>query len=107
MTTNNNEVKKISNLLNVKNFNRLLLSFAVILGVYYLTSINDLTVKGFELQELKLETMRLESKKEAYLQKKISLEAYSNINGKISSLGMVRADNIEYISVSSNLVAKR
>lgn len=103
----NCEIKKISNFINVKNFNKLLLCSIVIIGVYFLTTSNDLTVKGFELQRLKLESMQLQSEKETYLQKKITLESYYDLNKKISSLGMISAGNIEYISVSSSLVAKK
>lgn len=79
----------------------------VILGISFVASINDLAIKGFVLQELKMNVKDLERKNENVGLLTAELESYENIKKRAEDLKMVRVDNIEYITVIDGAVAKK
>ncbi|MDD5291545.1 MAG: hypothetical protein PHZ04_05630 [Patescibacteria group bacterium] len=98
---------KRSGLFNFKNLNRFLFVVIVVAGVYYLTGINDLTVKGFKLQEEKGKVNLLKEENIALELKKNGLESYNNLSERAKELKMVAAGEIDYITVQSGIVAKK
>ncbi len=92
---------------NIKIFNRILCVLIIILGVYHIAGINDLTVKGFELQKLKLKSMEIKDNNNNLESQIMSLGSYNNLRERIASLNMVSAEKVEYISGASSFVAKR
>jgi hypothetical protein len=93
--------------LNLKIFNKALLILIIILGVYYIAGINDLTVKGFELQELKVGAMDIGDKNSSLELQTMSLGAYNNLSERINKLDMVAVGHVEYISGINSSVAKK
>ncbi|MFA4834025.1 MAG: hypothetical protein WC619_04255 [Patescibacteria group bacterium] len=92
---------------NFKNLNKFLFVVIVAAGVYYLTGINDLTVKGFKLQEEK-NKINLLAEENAVLGLKVTgLESYNNLSERAKELKMVVAGEIDYITVQSGIVAKK
>ncbi len=78
--------------------------------IYYIASVNDLAVKGFDLQNLKSEARALTALNTSKSSQSTSLQALYESKGKIDKLGLVKVDNITYITVpgvSGDLVAKR
>lgn len=92
---------------NIKMFNKMLFALIIVLGVYHIAGINDLTVKGFELQELKLKAMEINNSNNNLELRIMSLGSYNNLSKRIASLNMVPAEKVEYISAASSFVAKR
>jgi len=88
-------------------FNKLLIAFFVVISIYYVVSINDLAIKGFVLNELKTEVKMLNEKNGNYELKIAELENFENINLRAQGMKMVKADNVEYITVINEVVAKR
>lgn len=101
--SNKNKNKRFS----IKIFNKILFTVIIILGVYHITGINDLTVKGFELQKLKIKSMELKNSNNIFETRIMSLGSYNNLSKRIASLNMVEAGKVEYISGASSFVAKR
>lgn len=99
-----NNKKKIFNL---KNLNKILLLLIIVLGVYYLTGINDLTVKGFRLQEVKKKIGLLSGENKNIELKITGLESYNNLSERVRGLSMVAAGEIDYLVVLSGIVAKK
>ena len=101
----NNKKRDYCHLLAVAN--RFLLALVLVCGVYFVVSINDLSIKGFVLQELKTEIAKLENDKKNVELSIMKLESYENINQKASDLKMVKVDKIDYVTVANGAVAMR
>ncbi len=96
--------------LSFKILNKIIFSFIVISMLYYITGINDLTVKGFKLQELKREVSKLREENRNAEIKVTTLESYSNLSERVKNLDMIAmGEEVEYITVTvgTSLVAKR
>ena len=93
-----------------KILNKLIFSFIIISVLYYITGINDLTVKGFRLQELKTEVSKLQEENRNVKLKVMALESYSNLSERAKELNMVAmGEDVEYITVTAgaSVVAKK
>lgn len=99
--------KKIKNFLNLKIINKIIFFVIIVFGVYYLASVNDLTVKGFKSEELREKNKQLARENESLELATMSLGSYSNINFRIKKLKMVVANNIDYIEANATIVAKK
>ncbi len=76
-----------------------------ILMIAYIISINDLSIKGFISEDLKNKINKLESENEQYELKAMALESYEQIDERAQKLGMIKVDDIEYLSVVTGAVA--
>ncbi len=93
--------------LNIRNFNKLLGTLIIAIIVYYVTGINDLTVKGFKLQELKKRKTNLVEKNENMRLKTMSLESYNNLVSRAEKMNLVSVGGVDYISAMEDVVAKK
>jgi hypothetical protein len=98
--------KKIK-IFTLKTFNKILFLFIIVAGVYYFTGINDLTVKGFKLQEVKQKINSLNEENKVMAQKATGLESYSNLSERVKTLNMVAVGSVDYITAESGVVAKK
>jgi len=105
VTTKTKENKKLK--FNLKIFNIFIFVLVLVSGVYYLVGINDLTIKGFKLQELKKEVSQLNDKNKELEIKVTYLESYNNLNERAQELKMVAVGEIDYITSVVEIVAKR
>ncbi len=99
-----NIFKKI---ISFKNLNKLLVLLIITAGVYYLSGINDLMIKGFELQESKgrADKLILENKD---MELKITLlKSYNNLSERAKDINMVAVGEVDYITVIDGAVAKK
>ena len=104
---------KIQNLINpakkkrfsLKRFNQILFILIVIFGVYYLTCINDLSVKSFKMQGLKEEAARLNNENNNFEVIAMSLNSYNSLSRRVEQLHMVAVDKINYVDASVSAVA--
>jgi hypothetical protein len=86
------------------------LNKAIILGIVavclaYVGTINDLSIKGFVLDELHGRISELEMENEQRELDAMALESYDLINERARKIGMVKVDNIKYLSVTDTAVA--
>jgi len=98
--------KKIK-IFTLKTFNKILFLFIIAAGVYYFTGINDLTVKGFKLEEVKQKINSLNEENKVIAQRVTALESYSNLSERVKALSMVAVGNVDYITAESGVMAKK
>lgn len=91
----------------LKYINILLFVLVIIAGVFYIIITNNLSIKGFELNELKKETKNLSSKNDGLKVQSMSLESYDNLHKKIQDLKMVAVGEVLYIAANNQAVAKK
>lgn len=87
--------------------NKFLFAMAVICGIFFVVSINDLSIKGFVLQDLKLEVNELSSENRNIELQVMELESFDSIAKRANDMKMVRVDKIDYISVNNEDVAMK
>lgn len=90
-----------------KIVNPLLVCFIFITGVYYLASINDLSVKSFNLRDLRSESQELVRANREIESEMMRLESYGGLSARLESLEMVAVEEVEYLVVKNNVVAKK
>lgn len=93
--------------LNLKIVNIFLGGSILVLSIFYLVNINDLTVKGFALKELKSSSNLLLSDNKDYEAKIMNLQSYNNLNDKVKKLNMVAVSDVEYLSVNTGTIARK
>jgi len=98
---------EVSKRLNLKFVNIFLGSLIAIIGGYYLVNINDLTVKGFALRELKSEATILTSENLDSETKVMNLQSYNNLNEKVKKLNMVAVGEVEYLTINQTTLARK
>ncbi|MBA3046845.1 cell division protein FtsL [Patescibacteria group bacterium] len=90
---------------NLEIFNKILFILIIVCGVYYLTGTNDISVKSFKLQELKLKANSLNNENGNLNIRQMSLNSYSDVNQRVAELDMVAAGEMEYITMGAGAVA--
>lgn len=98
---------EISRRINLRFVNLFLGITIVLLGGYYLININDLTVKGFALRELKSEATLLASENSDYEAKVMNFQSYGNLSEKVKKLNMVAVDEVEYLTINQSVLARK
>lgn len=98
---------KKSNNFKVKLTNLFLVTLILTVGGFYLASMNNLVVRGFELQKLKRQSESLANENKEISARKVALESYRNIDSKLRDLNMVAIDKIEYLNASAEVIAKK
>jgi cell division protein FtsL len=76
-------------------------------SLLYIGTVNDLSIKGFVLQELRGQAMSLESENENRELAVMGLESYDKIEKRAKKLGMVKVDELKYVSRVDGSVAVR
>ena len=79
----------------------------IICGISYVISVNNLSIKGFILADLKSKIAELKKENENIELKVMNLESYENITKRANELKMVKVDKINYIIKTNDFVAKR
>ncbi len=96
---------------NRKIYWRLLYNLLIILiiscGIYYIVSINDLSAKGFVMQELKNKLAVINKDNKDMELRVMELESYENIDQRANNLKMVKVDKIDYFTIIDETVAKK
>ena len=87
--------------------NKALVCSLVFCVIYFVISINDISIKGMVLSDLKSRVKQLQSQNETIEQKVTALQSYENISRRAEELKMVKVDKIDYISVSGEAVARK
>lgn len=88
-------------------FNKFLFFMIIVGGVYFILSINDLSVKGFVLQELRLKSQGLSKENKLAANRVTELESYENIQTRALNMNLVKADKIDYITIANEAVARK
>lgn len=95
------------NFWNVKTLNFLLMACIIAASLYYVSGINDLVVKGFKLQSLKVQASLLSEDNRKLSVETASIKSYNSLANRVASMGMVAVDNIEYVKADSGVAMAR
>lgn len=93
-------LKKIK--ISLKLINKVLFTLILIFGIYCVISINDLSIKGFAIKDLKKQTQELEQKKQEIEIKIAYLKSYNALDAKIKDSNFVAIKDIEYIKIGND-----
>ncbi|MCX6800492.1 MAG: hypothetical protein NT091_05095 [Candidatus Falkowbacteria bacterium] len=94
--------------INLNLINGLLFMIILILGVFFVTTINDLAIKGYAMQTLQKNVKELAQEKKNMEIKIAYLQSYTYLNEKIIKSGYILSKDVEYIKgVPVNVVARR
>lgn len=102
-----NKSTKTGKKINLKFLNMGLIALVISLGVFHLINVSDLTVKGFVLKELKTEVSILASEKLDNEEKINNLQSYYSLNSRTEKLNMVAIGEIDYLTVTGAVVARK
>jgi len=76
-------------------------------GIVYLVGMNDLTVKGFVLNDLKSRVSILAEENQDLQTKSLALQSYTSLSPRLQTLNMVKVEDIAYFSPQASVVAKK
>jgi len=111
MTDFKNQLNNKSDLktkrLSLKTLNFGLFSLILVLGLAYVICINDLTVKGFSLKEMKVRVNSLANENQEIQDKVMAIQSYNNLLEKVKGLNMVAVGEVDYLTFNKNMVAKK
>ncbi len=93
--------------IDLKKINISIFSILSVLGIFYLVSISDLTVKGFALQELKSQADSISNEKLLNEEKINKLQSYYYLSSRTKDLNMVAIGDIEYLNKNATALAKK
>lgn len=85
----------------------LLLIACFVSGIFYLVGMNNLTVKGFELKDLKNRVSVLAEENQDLQAKALHLQSYTALSPRLNDLEMVAVENILYLNPQAAVVAKK
>lgn len=88
-------------------FNRCLALVILVSGFFYVLSTNDLSIKGFVIERLKREIVRIENDNKLAELHIMEKESYENIDRRAKEMNMVKIDKIDYIKSVGADVAMR
>jgi len=103
----NKKLLSLKKIFNLKNFNKIIFFVIIVMSVYYVAGVNDLSIKGFALSELKQQKNKLIEANNKLELNALNSSSYSNIKEKVSTLKMVAAGEISYLSSLTEVVAKK
>lgn len=92
---------------NLKALNKILFVSIIVLGIFYVAGINDLSIQGFALSDLREQRNKLADENKKLELRAMTLSSYNVISGKVANLKMVAVGEIDYINDGKEAVAKR
>lgn len=105
--TKNTKLLLIKKVFNLKNLNKAIFFAIIILSVYYVAGVNDLSIKGFALSDLKQQKSKLVEVNNKLELSALTSSSYANIKDKIGELKMVAVGEVSYLNSGIEAVAKK
>lgn len=93
--------------LNLAKLNKAMFLLFIAGFVCYVSSVNDLSVKGFKLQEMKKQVAEIEANNKELELKVMNLSSYNNLSERINGFSMVPAGSVSYVANKNEAVAKK
>lgn len=76
-------------------------SCIIIIGAFYLYQVNEIATKGYEIWDLQNQIGQLEKNGKEMQIREVELRSMYNIEQSTQDLGLVNAQNVSYIQMSS------
>ncbi len=99
--------KKNLSFFTLKKINIGLFLFLFVVSFAYILLVNNITVKGFELRDLRAQINDLNEENRSLETNLMSMKAYGNIYSQVEDLNMVAIADFDYINLSDFSVAKK
>lgn len=93
--------------ISLKILNGLMLAAIFLIGAAYLVGVNDLAIKSFVLQGERKKLKQIEAEASELELKAMALSSFNVLSQKISGLGMVKIDKIDYLKVPGAVAMKK
>ncbi len=90
----------------LSKINSIFFCLIIVSGLYYIFGVNDLSIKGFKLYDLKAKLSGLYDARENLEMTVTQLESYDQIASRIEKMNLVKADKIDYVTVMSGVALK-
>lgn len=91
----------------LKMINSILFICILALGGFYVATVNDLTIKGIKIQELKSQVSYAKERNRNLAVEVASLKSYNSLVKRTEGLNLTTAQEVEYIKVLRQTVAKK
>ncbi|HMB66023.1 MAG TPA: hypothetical protein VKO42_04050 [Patescibacteria group bacterium] len=91
----------------MKIVNVFLFALIAFCGSYYVALVNDLTVKGLKVQELKNQVSCLQEENRNLNVRVTSLKSYNTVAKRTDDLDMVSIKNVKYLRAPGEFLAKK
>lgn len=99
---------KKSSIKVTKFYSLALIGCLVCLSLFvYLLEVNTIAAKGFKVRDLENGIQSVQDENEKLAMTVVELQATKNIDGRISGLGLVAVDKVEYLGEAGKTVAQR
>jgi cell division protein FtsL len=92
---------------SLKIINISLFILLLIFSISYIAVANNITVKGFELRDLRTKVTYLNEENQSLETNLMTMKAYGNIYDQVKDLNMVAIEDIDYIKLLDSSVAKK
>jgi hypothetical protein len=83
-----------------------LIMIIIFSGIFYLYQVNDLTNKGYEMENIITHIERLSAENEKNKIREVELRSMYNIEKVTENLNLVKAEDISYLELDSPLAMK-
>ncbi|MBN2884890.1 hypothetical protein JXE04_03120 [Patescibacteria group bacterium] len=110
MTNHNKKINKKRQLKQSsywRTINAFLSISCLVFGIVYLIGMNDLTVKGFVLNDLKGQLSMLSEENQDLQTRSLTLQSYTALSPRLQDLNMVAVDDVAYLSPQASTLAKK
>lgn len=88
-------------------FKNLLIIAVIAVSISYLLCINDLSIKGFEIKDLKKQVQKITDDNQQMEIKIADLKSLDSVYDRAQDLRMVKVDKIEYLTTTETTVAMK
>lgn len=107
MKSNKKNCNKNQKKTSLKVLNGFLFTILLLVGGFYLFNINQVTVDGFVIQELKTEVDYLAEKNRGLEEEINANQSYYAFSSRVDSLEMVEANDVIYLTRNEQVLAKK
>lgn len=83
-----------------------LIFVALLSGMLYLSQVNNIATKGFEIRELENKIRDLEKEEKKLQIKEVELKSMDNIEKSLEELNLVNSTNVSYVEVDGPVAMK-
>ncbi|MBI5621535.1 hypothetical protein HY933_01565 [Candidatus Falkowbacteria bacterium] len=103
---NQNKIVDVSRVsFGIKTFNIAIICLIIVTGFLYLTQVNASAVKGYIIRDLEMKREEAKLANRKLELQAAGMQSVGAVSDKISQLGMVSADSVEYLQLPGGEVA--
>jgi len=93
--------------LNSWNFKITMVGLIILLGLFYIVEINNLSTQGFKIKDLEAKINQLKAENQALELQAAELQSSNKLQSRIEELNMTTVAKVEYLSPTAEMVARK